>query len=133
MPPKAPKAPKAQNHGLLPLLLGAVKVWAAHKLPVPSLSTMILFRFIVSIPFQLVLLVVLAYVSTYLSGMLLGVCYLTCFEIAFLNYGRITKRLKSAAGPIAVFLLLALFIVPHLPSFPLSEIFRLWLNQSKNR
>ncbi len=132
MPPKAPKA-KAQNHDLLPLVLAAFRSWAAHKLPAPSLSTMILFRFIVSIPFQLVLLVVMAYVSTYLSGMFLGICYIICFGIAFLNYGRITKRLRAAAGPIAVFLLLALFIVPHLPSFPLADLFRLWLNQSSNR
>jgi hypothetical protein len=90
-------------------------------------------RIISSIPFQLVLLVVMTYISTFLKGTFLGICYLICFGIAFLNYGRITKRLKSAAGPIAVVLLLALFIVPHLPSFPLAEIFRLLLNQSKNR
>ncbi len=131
MPPK--KVTKTKNYNLLLLLLAAFKTWAAHNLPQPSLTTRVLLRIIFSIAFQLVLLVVLTYVSTYLKGTFRGVCYLVCFAIAVLNYGRITKRLRAAAGPIAVLLLLALFIVPHLPSLSLAEFFRFWLNQSKNR
>ncbi len=131
MPSKVPKAKKKYN--LLPLLLAAIKAWAAHNLPQPSLWTRVQLGIILSIPFQLVLLVVLTYVSTYLKGTFRSVCYLLIFAIAFLNYERITKRLRAAAGPIAVVLLLTLFIVPHLPSLSVAEIFRLWLNQSKNR
>ena len=131
MPPK--KVTKAKNYTLLQLLLAAIKAWAAHNLPQPSLTTRVQLEIIFSIPFQLVLLVVLTYVSTYLKGTFRSVCYLLIFAIAFLNYERITKRLRAAAGPIAVVLLLTLFIVPQLPSLSLAEFFRLWLKESKNR